>query len=209
MSDLNDLIATNAKVAFNQGVTRENERIVRVLRENLLSDIVHLVTDEAQSPMSPITHKQGETMETEDRTVISRSQRHYIDGMADGFDRALKTVSDFSNSVYDTKAIYSTGYPQQRGELDFALNTLEALREMLESTADNLLDVAAKTYKPQDLTELTENEWSEISSADDLTKSLLVLISQYKSEGYVAVTLDKVARLIIGGHAGFIYGEEL
>lgn len=33
MSDLNDLIATNAKIAFNQGVTRENERIVALLTE--------------------------------------------------------------------------------------------------------------------------------------------------------------------------------
>jgi hypothetical protein len=79
---------------------------------------------------------------------------------------------------------------------------------MLEDTSDIGLDIAAKTYKPAALTDLTENEWSEIDTADDLTKSLLQLISQYKAEGYVAVTLDKVARLIIGGHAGFIEGEE-
>lgn len=211
MSDLNDLIATNAKVAFNQGVTRENERIVRVLRENLLPDIVTLVTDDTQSQMSPTAHIERETMQTENRTVISRSQRHYIDGMADGFDRAIKTVSDFSNSIYDTRTVYdrdTVNYGAQKQELEIAMNTLEALREMLEDTSDIGLDLAAKTYKPENLTELTEDEWSEIDRADDLTKSLLQLISRYKSEGYVAVTLDKVARLVIGGHAGFIYGEE-
>ena len=145
------------------------------------------------------------------REIMSRSQRHYIDGMADGFDRAIKTVADFSNAIYDTRTIYrqdSFNYKAQKQELEIAMNTLEALREMLEDTSDIGLDIAAKTYKPAALTDLTENEWSEIDTADDLTKSLLQLISQYKAEGYVAVTLDKVARLIIGGHAGFIEGEE-
>ena len=31
MSDLNDLIHTNATIAFNQGVERERERIIKLL----------------------------------------------------------------------------------------------------------------------------------------------------------------------------------
>ena len=202
MSDLNELIHTNATIAFNQGAKREQERIVKLLTDNHLLHALELVTGETQYPM-PSTENQ--------RKIMSRSQTHYIDGMADGFDRAIKTVSDFSNSIYDTRTIYnqdSFNYKAQKQELEIAMNTLEALREMLEDTSDIGLDIAAKTYKPAALTDLTENEWSEIDTADDLTKSLLQLISQYKAEGYVAVTLDKVARLIIGGHAGFIEGEE-
>ena len=35
MSDLNDLIHVNATIAFNQGVERERERIVKVLEDYL------------------------------------------------------------------------------------------------------------------------------------------------------------------------------
>jgi S-adenosylmethionine:tRNA-ribosyltransferase-isomerase (queuine synthetase) len=188
---------------FYQGVSAENERIVKVLTDNHLLHALELVTGETQNPMSPSTHN--------DRKIMTRSQQHYIDGLADGFDRAIKTVMDFSNSIYDTKAIFSQdqfNYSDTKKQLEFALNTLEALRDQLEDTSDIGLDIAAKTFKPTDLTDLTEDEWSEIDTADDLTKSLLQLISRYKSEGYVAVTLDKVARLVIGGHAGFIFGEE-
>lgn len=211
MSDLNDLIATNARVAFNQGVTRENERIVRVLRENLLPELVHLVTDNAQTEMTPNAHRGEEAMETE-RKIMSRAQLHYIDGMADGFDRALKAVSDFSNAIYDTKSIYKQdfrgGYAEQKAQLDIAMHTLEALRDQLETTADVDLDEAALKEKPDSLTDLTENEWTEIETAEDFRKSILELINDYKAQGYVAVTLDKVAKLVIGGHAGFIDGED-
>lgn len=211
MSDLNDLIATNAKVAFNQGVTRENERIVRVLRENLLPELVHLVTDNAQTEMTPSAHTEGETMETE-RKIMSRAQLHYIDGLADGFDRALKTVANFSNAIYDTKSIYKQdvreGYAEQKAELDIAMHTLEALRDQLETAADVDLDEAALMEKPDSLTDLTENQWTEIQTADDFKKSILELINDYKARGYVAVTLDKFAKLVIGGHAGFTFGED-
>ena len=33
MSDLNDLIHTNATIAFNQGVERERERIIKILMD--------------------------------------------------------------------------------------------------------------------------------------------------------------------------------
>ena len=35
MSDLNDLIHTNATIAFNQGVQREQERIIKLIKETL------------------------------------------------------------------------------------------------------------------------------------------------------------------------------
>jgi hypothetical protein len=34
MSDLNDLIHTNATIAFNQGVERERDRIIKLLEED-------------------------------------------------------------------------------------------------------------------------------------------------------------------------------
>jgi hypothetical protein len=36
MSDLNDLIHTNATIAYNQGVNRERERIIKLIEETLL-----------------------------------------------------------------------------------------------------------------------------------------------------------------------------
>jgi hypothetical protein len=36
MSDLNDLIHTNATIAFNQGAQREQERILKLIQETLL-----------------------------------------------------------------------------------------------------------------------------------------------------------------------------
>jgi hypothetical protein len=36
MSDLNDLIHTNATIAFNQGAQREQERIIKLIQETLL-----------------------------------------------------------------------------------------------------------------------------------------------------------------------------
>ena len=36
MSDLNDLIHTNATIAYNQGVERERERIIKLIEETLL-----------------------------------------------------------------------------------------------------------------------------------------------------------------------------
>ena len=33
MSDLNDLIHTNATIAYNQGVERERERIIKILMD--------------------------------------------------------------------------------------------------------------------------------------------------------------------------------
>jgi ABC-type uncharacterized transport system fused permease/ATPase subunit len=54
MSDLNDLIHTNAAIAFNQGAQREQERIIKLLNEikatwkktntfNYPSELEHLV----------------------------------------------------------------------------------------------------------------------------------------------------------------------
>jgi hypothetical protein len=36
MSDLNDLIHTNATIAYNQGAQREQERIIKLIQETLL-----------------------------------------------------------------------------------------------------------------------------------------------------------------------------
>jgi hypothetical protein len=36
MSDLNELIHTNATIAFNQGAQREQERIIKLIQETLL-----------------------------------------------------------------------------------------------------------------------------------------------------------------------------
>jgi ABC-type uncharacterized transport system fused permease/ATPase subunit len=54
MSDLNDLIHTNATIAFNQGAQREQERIIKLLSEikatwkkpttfNYPSELEHLI----------------------------------------------------------------------------------------------------------------------------------------------------------------------
>ena len=43
MSDLNDLIHTNATIAFNQGVDRERERIVKLL--NVYFELTQLPGD--------------------------------------------------------------------------------------------------------------------------------------------------------------------
>ena len=36
MSDLNELIHTNATIAYNQGVARERERVLRILNSNII-----------------------------------------------------------------------------------------------------------------------------------------------------------------------------
>lgn len=102
MSDLNDLIATNAKLAFNQGVTRENERIVRVLRENLLPDIVDLVTDDAQSEMTPrvLTYldgiKEGEALALAGLDRLSRAYDVIYDVEELKCEMTLKPAKDFT-----------------------------------------------------------------------------------------------------------------
>jgi hypothetical protein len=140
--------------------------------------------------------------------------QQYLDGLSDGFDAAITTLNKFSDSIFDTKTIYSQdirgGFTEEKARLEFAMNTLQALREQLEEVSMDQLDIAAQPYHPHELelNNLTEDEWNEIDDAAQFQKALLTLISQYKSEGWVAVTLDKFARLVIGGHAGFIYGEE-
>jgi hypothetical protein len=46
MSDLNDLIHTNAAIAFNQGAQREQERIIKLLNNpyfhNIQSPEIHI-----------------------------------------------------------------------------------------------------------------------------------------------------------------------
>ena len=61
MSDLNDLIHTNATIAFNQGVERERERIIKLAEDRVcfnhkngcdhadcysLSDLIRLIKGE-------------------------------------------------------------------------------------------------------------------------------------------------------------------
>lgn len=140
--------------------------------------------------------------------------QQYLDGLSDGFDAALTTLIKFSDSIFDTKNIYSQdirgGFTEEKARLEFALNTLQALREQLEEVSIDQLDKGAQLYHFHefDLNTLTEDEWNEIDDAAQFQKALLTLISQYKSEGYFAVTLDKVSELVIGGHAGFMRGQE-
>jgi len=48
MSDLNDLIHVNATIAFNQGVEREKERIVKIIKEygsqDFTSELIEVIT---------------------------------------------------------------------------------------------------------------------------------------------------------------------
>jgi hypothetical protein len=53
MSDLNDLIHTNATIAFNQGAQREQERIVKLLQDAIAQngkdswlDVIELIKGE-------------------------------------------------------------------------------------------------------------------------------------------------------------------
>lgn len=140
--------------------------------------------------------------------------QQYLDGLSDGFDAALTTLNKFSDSIFDTKSIYAQDprgrFTEEKARLDFAMNALQALREQLEEVSMDQLDKGAQLYQPHqlDLNTLTEDEWNEIDDAAQFQKALLTLISQYKSDGYVAVTLDKFAELVIGGHAGFMRGQE-
>jgi hypothetical protein len=50
MSDLQDLIHTNATIAFNQGVDRERERIVKIIQnygsEDITAELIELIKEE-------------------------------------------------------------------------------------------------------------------------------------------------------------------
>jgi hypothetical protein len=50
MSDLNDLIHTNATIAFNQGAQREQERIVKIIQnygsEDFTAELIELIKGE-------------------------------------------------------------------------------------------------------------------------------------------------------------------
>jgi hypothetical protein len=50
MSDINDLIHTNATIAYNQGVNRERERIVKIIQnygsEDFTAELIELIKGE-------------------------------------------------------------------------------------------------------------------------------------------------------------------
>lgn len=108
---------------------------------------------------------------------MSRAKQHYIDGMSNGFDFAVKAAE-----VY-------------QAQLKKALD--EHLFEMMNNDLMGNIE-------PQNL---SEDDWNEVSSAQVFQQNLLTLIAQFKSEGYVAATLDKFAALVIGGYDGFKRGE--
>ena len=141
---------------------------------------------------------------------MSRAKQHYLDGLADGFDAAITHIMKFNDSIYDTSMIYSQGLEnrEEQRKLKFAMSTLEALREQLEDVEVTNLDRALGTTEQVELTEMTEDQWNDISDAATIQKSLLSLIDRYKSEGYVAATLDKFAALVVGGHAAWKEDEE-
>lgn len=141
---------------------------------------------------------------------MSRAKQHYLDGLADGFDAAITHIMKFNDAIYDTSMIYSQGLEnrEEQRKLKFAMSTLEALREQLEDVEVTNLDRAAPTSGEIELTDMTEDDWNEIQDAGVFQKALVTLIARYKSEGYVAATLDKFAGLVVGGHAAWNEDEE-
>lgn len=88
----------------------------------------------------------------------------------------------------------------RQGVMAFNSGYETAMRQMLATPKDRE-DWDALVRMP-------EEAWNEIQSAYLLKRALLTLINQYKAEGYLAATLDKIAMLIENGNDGWNYGED-
>lgn len=101
MSDLNDLIHTNAKLAFDQGVKRERERIVSILQEyaphlttaGLMQQI--LETD-VQENMHERANNADFVSENEtNSTDYARTHEIKVDAMVKLYERLSEVIDDY------------------------------------------------------------------------------------------------------------------
>lgn len=163
MSDLNDLIHTNAKLAFEQGVKRERERIVSILREyaphlttsGLMQQI--LETDVQQNMHERANNADFVSENDTNSTESARTHELKVDVMVDLYNRLHEVVEEYfsysQTHLNITQNLYENTYGSD-SELRVAQlrqakelwNVLVSMRNDFESAYFDKLDAENRRY---------------------------------------------------------------